>query len=394
MSTVIIGAGLAGARCAQRLRELGYDEPVILLGGEVHPPYDRPPLSKSVLRDGVMPALGQDWNALDVDLRLGEPVVALNGSEVVTASSTISAATVVIATGASAIQLPGSQGLPNVFCLRTFDDAMKLRPLLVPGARVAIIGAGWIGAETAAVASSMGCAVTVFEAGPSPLSGALPEEVGVLTEPWYEAVGVELVTNRRVASVSDGRVVLQDGAEFPADVVIQGLGCAPDVSWLEGSGVEFTRAGIVVDDMMRTNATNVWAIGDCANFPSARFGRRMTIAHREDAFASAAVAAANIVGIEPPARFDPVPYVWSEQFGRMLQYAGSHAPTDRFTLRGDPTEKWSCLWSDGNQLTAVLTVSSPREFNRARKLIENRTPIDVDALAVPDSPLVGLAAAT
>ena len=390
MSVVIIGAGLAGARCAQVLRESGYDDEIVLLGEESHPPYDRPPLSKAVLKTGEMPALGQDWAALKIDLRLGERVIGLQGTDVVLASGTLSASTVVIATGAAAMRLPGSAGLPNVFCLRTFDDAMNIRPALVPGARVAVVGAGWIGAEVAAVASSMGCIVTVFEAGDAPLSGALPVEIGQRTEPWYEAAGVTLYTGCRVAAMDGGRVLLEDGTEHQADVVIQGLGCAPDVAWLAGSEVTYSRSGIEVDAMMRTNVPNVWAIGDCANFPSARFARRMTIAHREDAFASAAVAAANIVGIGEPVLFDPVPYVWSEQFGRMLQYAGGHSREDLLTLRGDADGQWSCLWSNGDQLTGVLTVSSPREFNKARRLIESGASVDIAALADPGAPLVAI----
>jgi 3-phenylpropionate/trans-cinnamate dioxygenase ferredoxin reductase subunit len=286
-----------------------------------------------------------------------------------------------LATGARAVALPG---LPaGAHLLRTHDDAVALRAALRPGARVVVVGAGWIGAEAATVARQLGCSVTVVEAAGTPLAGALPAEVGERMRSWYAEGGAELRTGAAVSGFSDGSVRLADGGVLAADVVVVGIGARPDTGWLAGSGIVLDAAGAVAaDDRLRTSADGVFAVGDCASFPSARYGVRLSVHHWDNALQSARVAAANALGADEV--YDPVPYFWSEQFGRMVQYAGQHAPGDRLLWRGEASDAaWSALWLRGDVPVALLAVGRPRDVAQGRRLIERRTPVDPVLAADP-----------
>ena len=225
--------------------------------------------------------------------------------------------------------------------LRTYDDALALRALLRPGLRLAVVGAGWIGAELATAAAAAGCQVTVVEAGPAPLAGALGAAAGARTAPWYEQAGVELRTGTAVESVERGGLALASGW-LAADEIVTAVGVRPAVSWLAGSGLVLDN-GVAVDPGLRASLPGVYAAGDCAAFASLRFGVRLRVEHWETALHAPEVVAANIAGGAEV--YDPVPYFWSEQFGRMVQYAGHHAAADRLVWRGDPdAATWSACW--------------------------------------------------
>src|SRR6516165_11595649 len=369
--TVVTGAGLAGLRTAQELRARGYAGAITLVGAEDRPPYVRPPLSKKVLTDGIDPSLHADFTALDADFRPGEAAVGLEPSALVTDRGKYSFDHLVVATGAVPVALPGP-GRQRF--LRTYDDALALRALLRPGLRLAIVGAGWIGAELATAAAAAGCQVTVVEAGPAPLAAALGAQAGARTAPWYERAGVVLRTGTAVESVQDGGLALAGRGWLAADEVVTAVGVRPAVGWLEGSGVAL-EGGVAVDSGLRASVRGVYAAGDCAAFESRRFGRRLRVEHWDVALHAPEVVAANICGGAEV--YDPVPYFWSEQFGRMMQYAGVHTAADRLLWRGDPeTATWSACWLTGPQppapgatvpgpaspatrLTAVLTVDRP-----------------------------------
>ncbi|MFG2288940.1 NAD(P)/FAD-dependent oxidoreductase [Streptomyces sp. NPDC048595] len=391
---VIVGAGIAGVQTAVALREQGWRGAITLLGDEPHQPYDRPPLSKAVLlgkADGS--AFDVDFAALDIELHLDRRVTALvpDAHRVETVRGPIPYDYAVIATGAEPITLPGSEGLPGVHLLRTLDDAERLRPVLAAQHEIVVVGAGWIGAEFATAAREAGCAVTVVEAADRPLAGALPAEVAAHMAGWYADAGAELRTGARVAAVTAGMVTLADGATLPADAVVVGIGARPATAWLAGSGVEVSSedGSVLADDRLRTSVPDVYAVGDCASFPSARYGSRLLVHHWDNALQGPRTVAENIARGEAEGLvYDPVPYFWSEQFGRFVQYAGHHGDADELVWRGDPAQAaWSVIWLRGGRLVALLAVGRPRDLAQGRKLIERGVTLDRDRAANAAVPL-------
>lgn len=366
---VVAGGGLAGARTCEHLRRHGHEGEIVLVSGEPHPPYDRPPLSKQVLsgeRDDT--ALPIDFAALGVTTLTGTMATGLDLTRRVvglsSAASELSFDGLVIATGAEPIRLPGPG---TQFAVRTLDDARRLRDRLVPGARVVIIGASWIGAEVATGALARGCAVTCVEAGPAPCASALGTAVGGRFAAWWSRADLRLDT--RVEQIEDGAVVLSDGAELPADVVVTGVGVRPGTGWLADSGLELDR-GVVVDEWLRA-APDVVAVGDVAAWWSRRYSARMRVEHWDDAVAGSLVAASTLLA-GPDAEtavHDPVPYFWSDQFGHKVQYVGRHDPGAAPEFR-DPADGkgWSAAWHDERgRLTAVVAVDRPRDLLAARR---------------------------
>jgi NADPH-dependent 2,4-dienoyl-CoA reductase/sulfur reductase-like enzyme len=225
----------------------------------------------------------------------------------------------------------------------------------------------------------------VVEAAPAPLAGALGAEAGSRTVPWYAAAGVELRLGQPVASVEPGGLALPGGGWLAADEVVTAVGVRPEVSWLAGSGV-LLENGVAVDEGLRSSVPGVFAAGDCAAFVSHRFGRRLRVEHWDSAIHAPEVVAANILGGEE--RYDPVPYFWSEQFGRMVQYCGQHSGADKLLWRGDSGgREWTACWLAGDRLTAVLAVSRPRDLLQGRRLIAAGAPVDPGRLADPAVPL-------
>ncbi|MEV7546643.1 FAD/NAD(P)-binding oxidoreductase [Streptomyces sp. NPDC089915] len=394
---VIVGAGMAGVQTAVALREQGWTGPVTLLGAEPHQPYDRPPLSKAVLLGKAEDsAFDVDFEGLGITLRLGTEVTGLRAAdhEVDTEAGPVPYEVLVLATGATPLTLPGAGGVPGVHLLRTLDDAARLRPVLAAAPAAVVVGAGWIGAEFATAAREAGCAVTVVEAADQVLAGALPAEVAAPMARWYEAAGATLITGARVAGVEEGRVLLADGRELPAGAVVVGIGARPATDWLDGSGVERGPDGSVTADAhLRTSLPGVYAVGDCSSFPSARYGTRLLVHHWDNALQGPRAVAANIVAGDAVQAYDPVPYFWSEQFGRFVQYAGHHGGADTLLWRGAPDgDGWSVCWLREGVLVAVLAVGRPRDLAQGRRLIEAGTPVDPAKVADPAVPLKSAAA--
>ncbi|MGW1107152.1 NAD(P)/FAD-dependent oxidoreductase [Streptomyces sp. NPDC002540] len=394
---VIVGAGMAGVQTAVALREQGFTGPVTLIGAEPHQPYDRPPLSKAVLLgEAEGSAFDIDFEALDIDLRLGCEVTGVRpgAHELDTPSGPFPYDALVVATGAEPIVLPGTEGVPGVHLLRTLDDAARLRPVLDERHGVVVVGAGWIGAEFATAARAAGCEVTVVEAADRPLAGAMPAEVAAPMAAWYAESGAELLTGARVERIEPGRVILADGRAIPAGAVVVGIGARPSTAWLAGSGIALGPDGsVTADDALRTSLPDVYAVGDCASFPSARYGERLLVHHWDNALQGPRTAAANIIaagaeGGPAPQTYDPVPYFWSEQFGRFVQYAGHCAAADTLLWRGDPADpSWSVCWLRDGVLVAVLAVGRPRDLAQGRRLIEAGARLDPARVADPSVPL-------
>lgn len=378
---VIAGGGLAAARTCELLRRKGFDGEIVLLAAERRAPYDRPPLTKAALRDEFDPTLRTDYEALSVDLRLGAAARSLHPAERVvgTDSGDVGYDALVIATGASPVRLPGDG--PQLV-VRTADDAALLRERLRAGARVVLVGASWISAEVATAALARGCSVTCVEAAPVPL-GALGEQVGQRMRPWWSEVDLRLGTG--VDAITSGGVALTGGGHLDADVVVTGVGVRPDTAWLAGSGVELDR-GVLVDEHLRTGVPGVYAVGDAAARWSPRSGARLRVEHWDEARTAPETVVAQILGTGIP-EHDPVPYFWSDQFGRKLQYVGHHSAADTLVLRGADSERWGAAWlSPQGRLTAHLGVNRPKQLVPARNAIGAGATPDPESLRDPENP--------
>ena len=372
---VIVGGGLAGFEAARALRAQGFEGELIMLAAENESPYDRPPLSKDVLAWRDVSIHFDLTQVPDLDARLGVAATGLEAGALITDSGRIECEGAVIAVGADPIALPGTT------TLRTLADAHALRDSLEMGAEVVIIGAGWIGAEVAFAAAENGCSVTVYEAAETPLSAALPHDLGMRTVQWYEQLGIDLRLGERVDDVSS----------LGADVVLAGLGARPATSFLSSSDLELRAedGAIVVDERLQTSMPGVVAVGDCAAWWSARYGKRMRVEHWDTALHAPVVAASTLLGVES-VPYDPVPYFWSDQFGHTMQFLGHRTETDRRVDRSEDAD-WAVGWfadgDDGPELTALAVVDRPRDFSQSRRLMTARTPVDPDKFADPTVPV-------
>ena len=378
---MVAGAGLAGLRTVEQLRARGFAGDITLIGAETRPPYDRPPLSKKVMA-GVIDdtSLPFDPGELGITARLGEAACALEDGVLRTdRGGAYPFDALVLATGSEPVRLPGSGAQRT---LRTLDDALTLRALLRPGLRLAIAGAGLIGAELATAAVAAGAHVTVVEYAPAPMLAAVGPDIAAVMTRWYADAGVDLRLATGVSSVEDGGLALAGGSFLAADEVVTAIGARPRLDWLDGSGVH-TETCVLTTERLETSAPGVFAVGDCAAYLSGRYGRRLRFEHWDIALHAPEVAAANVLGGSEV--FDPVPYFWTEQFGRMVQYAGLHSASDRLVWRGDPAgAAFSAFWLDaGDRLTALLAVGVPKDVVQARRLLAGGAAVDPDALADP-----------
>ncbi|WP_306770204.1 NAD(P)/FAD-dependent oxidoreductase [Mycobacterium sp. KBS0706] len=390
---VIVGAGEAGARAATALREEGWDGPVTLVGGEVHPPYERPPLSKAALLAEAEPAattvLDHDRAAaLGIDLILGTEVTAIDRAARAVALAdgrTLPYSRLLLATGARPrrLTLPGHE---QVLYLRRFDDALALRPLLRPGMRLAIIGGGFIGLELAAAAAARGCAVTLVEAQPRILMRGVPAEIAAVIADRHRAAGIDLRTGLGIDRIEPGAVVLADGRRIAADAVIAGIGAVPETALAEAAGLPVDN-GIAVDATLATADPAIFAAGDCAACAHPLYaGRRIRLEAWRNAQDQGALAARNMLGRGEA--IAAVPWFWSDQYELTLQIAGL-ADEGRMTVArdlGDGAQLLFHLAADG-RLVAASGVGPlgriAREIRLAEMLIAQRAVPDPGALASP-----------
>ncbi|WP_017539987.1 NAD(P)/FAD-dependent oxidoreductase [Nocardiopsis halophila] len=395
-NVVIAGAGMAGLHAAESLREAGFEGRVTLIGAEEHRPYSRPPLSKEVLTGTSSPkgiALRDDaaFDALRLDLRLGRGAARLLPGERAVElddGSRVRADGVVVATGARA-RRPGT-GLAGVHVLRTREDAEEVRADLERHDRVAVVGAGFVGAEVAASARALGREVVLVEAAPTPLTRAVDPRVGRVLTDLHRDNGVDLRLGVGVSGFEgEGgrvrRIRLADGSAVEAPVVVCGLGVDLNTEWLEGSGVALAdgAGGVLCDARGRTSLPNVYAAGDLANFPHPRYGGRMRLEHWTNAGEQAAVAARNLLAGEGAAEeYTPVPYFWSDQYKRKIQLLGQAAPADRVEfVHGSPEErKFVAFFGREGMLIGVLGLKSTPKTMRYRPLLAEPTSWE-DALA-------------
>lgn len=377
---VIVGGGLAAQRCTETLRAQGYDGPLRIVSAERHPPYDRPPLSKELLA-GEMPRAGiglrpRRWyDERSVDLLLGTRAVALDAADrrlELSSGRVLRYDKLLVATGSRARMLPMLEGYPNATVLRTVDDALALRRALTPGARLAVVGAGFIGLEVAATARALGVKVTIVESLEAPLAGVLGVPLGRWFADLHRSEGVEMLLGARLTGVRGRRRIraleLADGAHVECDHVLVGVGVDPDTRWLAGNGLEVE--GVCVDGEGRTSAPDVYAAGDAARVYDAAVGRHVRTDHWEAAARQGTAAARAMLGLEP-AR-SALPSFWSDQYGVRIQYVGRMDEADRVTLDGDPERRdFEAVFTKAGTPVAALLAGRPRALADARRRVQD-----------------------
>ncbi len=398
---VVAGGGHAAAQVVDSLRRDGYAGRLVLVCGEPLLPYQRPPLSKKFLGGELEPDRlpirhAAYYEGIQCELMLGSPVVAIDaGARKLRLSDDgiLAYDKLVLAIGGHArpLPVPGAD-LPGVYVLRTMADVTAIRAGIMPGVRVAVVGAGYIGLECAATFRKLGLDVTVIEMMDRVMNRVVAPEMSKFYQSQHAAHGVNVLTDRKVQAFwgngSVHAVECTDGTQVPADLVIVGIGLVPNTALAEAAGLACDD-GIAVDAHCRTSDPDIYAIGDCCSHPSLRYGRRIRLESVDNAFEQAKSAAANICGKEVP--HDKTPWFWSDQYELKLQIVGLSQHYDNVILRGDPaTCSFSCCYLREGELIALDAVNHARDFMAARKLIAERARPDItrlanDALALRDT---------
>ena len=379
---VIVGGGLAAARTAEQLRRSEYSGRITIVSDEVHLPYDRPPLSKEVLRKEVddVALKPREWyDEKDITLRLGSAVTGLDTAEqtVTLADGTVLGYDeLVIATGLVPRRIPAFPDLLGIRVLRSFDESMALREHASAAQHAVVIGAGFIGCEVAASLRSLGVDVVLVEPQPTPLASVLGEQIGELVARLHRDEGVDVRLGLGVAEVRGQRhvdtVVLTDGAELTADLVVVGIGSRPATEWLEGSGIEVDN-GVICDEAGRTSAPNVWALGDVASWRDAT-GHQARVEHWSNVADQARVVVPAMLGQDVPSNA-VVPYFWSDQYDVKIQCLGEPEATDTVHLVEDDGRKFLAYYERDGVLVGVVGGGMPGKVMKARGKIAAATPI-------------------
>lgn len=391
---VIVGAGLAGLRTAEGLRRAGHEGPMTLIGSEPHLPYDRPPLSKSLLASTEEPAVpllraADQYRDLDLELRLGRPARRLDlVAQTVTVGDDVAVAwdQLVVATGLAARSVPGWSSVAGVHTLRTVDDCRRLHRAVAGVRHVTVVGAGVLGSEIAATLRCRGMAVALVDPLSQPLQSSAGVEVGSFVADQHRRRGVDLHLGVGVAElgVEAGRVrevALSDGSAWSTDLVVTAVGGAPDTDWLADSGLELAAGpggGVVVDTHGAASAEGVWAAGDVAAVPDPRGTGHVRLEHWTSAADLAATVAANVAATladQPRRAHTEVPYLWTELYGVKVQCLGLIRPQDRLHVLSGSLSEGAFLAAhvDAGRVHAVSAVGAPAALMRCRRAVASRT---------------------
>jgi len=400
-SIVIIGAGQAGGEAAVTLRTQGFEGPVVLIGDEPFVPYERPPLSKQLLAGELEPERTfikrpEYYAEHGIEVRLGVRATAIDRAAhevALETGETLPYGRLLIATGARVrrLDIPGAD-LAGVHYLRTITDSLAIRDDLGSDARLVIVGGGYIGLEVAAVATKLGCRVTVLEALDRVMNRVVAPEVSAFFEDLHRRHGVDLRTDTAVREIAGPgrveRVICADGSEIEADAVVIGVGIVPNVELAQAAGLEVDN-GIVVDEFARTSDADIYAAGDVTNHPNAIIGGRLRLESVQNAANQAQAAARAMCGNGTP--YAEVPWFWSDQYGLKLQMAGISAPDDQVVIRGDPaSERFSAIYLRDGVIVAINTINAMRDFMAGKRLIAGHVRADPATLADPEFPLKNL----
>ncbi|QIS19989.1 NAD(P)/FAD-dependent oxidoreductase [Nocardia terpenica] len=379
----VVGASLAGLSAARALRAQGFAGELTLVGAERHRPYDRPPLSKEFLAgtvDADSLPLETDTEELQAKWLLGVTATGLDPGArglILDDGTRLCADGVVLATGSRARAWPGGDRLAGVHTLRTLEDAVRLRAALRPGARVVVIGAGFVGSEVASTARGLGLEVTVVEVAPTPLAGPLGPELGAAVANLHTDHGTVLHCGVGVAGLTGADrvtgVELRDGRRLAADVVVVGIGGVANIEWLRGSGLDLGD-GVRCDSGGATGVPQVVAVGDCAAWYDPAEGAHRRVEHWTAAAERPAIAVSTLLsgGLAPGAPRPP--YFWSDQYGSRIQFAGTVIPGDEPTVEvGSLAERsFVAVYRRAGRPVAVLGVDQVRLFTRWRRDLSTR----------------------
>ena len=396
-TTIIAGAGHAGGQTAISLRQAGYEGRIVVCGDEPVPPYQRPPLSKKYLsgelaleRVFLRPETFYARN--DIDLRLGNAVREIDRERLTVRledGDSLAFTDLVIATGSRPrrLDVPGAD-LDNIFYLRTLADSDVIRNALVAGRRLAVVGGGYIGLEIASTARGLGLEVCVIEAADRILGRVTAPEMSAYYTSAHRARGVDIRLSTSIAAFEgDGAVEAVDCGDetVPADVVVVGIGIAPEQELAASAGIRCDD-GVVVDERCATSADRVYAVGDCTRHPNPILGRTLRLESVHNALEQARTAAANIAGT--PTKYEQVPWFWSDQFDLKLQMVGMSQGYDAIVQRGSmDADDFAMFYLKDGVLIAVDAVNRPREFMACRKLVPERPRIDPAKLADESVPM-------
>ena len=383
---VIVGAGLAGLRTAEELRKANFEGTIVLVGSEPHLPYDRPPLSKDVIRgerDDTTLKPRDFFDDKQIELRLGTAAASVD-----TAAKTITLADgtqldydqLIIATGLRPRRIPGLQET-GVHVLRSVDDSLSLRAELESGKRALVVGAGFIGCELAASFRARGVDVLLVEPQPTPLAGVLGEQVGRLIARMHRDEGVDLrcgIGLKSLVADESGRItsaILSDDTEVKVDVVVIGVGSVPVTEWLADSGIELAEpgdgGGVIADEVGRTSTPDVWAVGDVASWSVGGANKR--VEHWSNAGDQAKLLAKALTGVD--AGVAAVPYFWSDQYDIKIQALGKPAASDTVHLIEDDGRKFLAYYSRDGVLTGVVGGGLPAKVMKTRAQVAAAAPI-------------------
>ena len=378
---VVVGASLAGGTAAAVLRDEGFEGEVVLVGEEPYPPYERPPYSKEYLRgdrsfeDTLVRPAGF-WEEHRIETRFGVRARRIDPAERVVElddGDRLPYDAVLVATGCRnrRLSVPGAD-LEGVLSLRTVGDADRIRAAMVPGARAAVVGMGFIGCEVAACLVERGLAVTAVEPLPTPLHRALGNEVGRVVEAIHRDRGVDLVLGAGVAAFEGaGRLealVTTGGRRIECDLAVVGVGVEPATGVAAGTAVE-VRDGIVVDELCRTNVEGIYAAGDIARHHHPVAGRHVRVEHWQNALKQGQAAARSMLGRGTP--YEDVHWFWSDQYGHNIQYAGFHGPWDDLVVRGSLEERsFVAFYLEGGRVRAAVALDRGKDLRRAMPLVK------------------------
>lgn len=378
MRVVIVGAGQAGAALAAKLRALGHQGEIVMLGDEPAPPYQRPPLSKAYLlgemeEDRLWLRAPEFWAEQGVEMRLGQAVTAIDptAKTVTVGGAVLEYDHLALTTGSTPRRLPAAIGgeLQGVYTVRTLADVDAMRSEFQPGRKVIIVGGGYIGLEAAAVASKLGLDVTVLEMAPRILQRVASPETSDYVRALHQAHRVKVLESMGLDRlVGDDRVegaLLKDGRMLPADFVIVGVGITPNTHLAEQAGLALDN-GIATDELGRTSDMSIWSAGDCASFPWK--GGRIRLESVGNAIDQAEAVAANILGAAAP--YEAKPWFWSDQYDLKLQIAGLNIGYDRIVTRKGEGDAASFWYYRGDELLAVDAMNDSRAYMVGKRLIE------------------------
>ena len=379
---VIVGGGLAAARTAEQLRRAEYTGAITLVSEEAHLPYDRPPLSKEVLRaetDDVTLKPEEFYREKDITLRLGAGAAGLdteNRTVTLVDGEVISYGELVIATGLRPKRIPSFPDLEGVRVLRTLDESRALRKHAGSARRAVIIGAGFIGCEVTASLRKLGVDVVLVEPQPTPLASVLGERIGELVARLHRAEGVDVRCGVGVSELRGTghveKVVLSDGTKLDADLVVVGVGSRPATDWLDGSGVTVDD-GVVCDEAGRTSAANVWAVGDVASWRDA-LGHQVRVEHWSNVADQARVIVPAMLGVDASSTVT-VPYFWSDQYDVKIQCLGEPAADDVVHLAEDDGRKFLAYYERDGAVVGVVGGGMPAKVMKTRAKIAAGAPI-------------------